>query len=426
MARKSKQKHKTPRAPKQALARPRLDAIFTRRERDELDDDGCVDEISTLMAELGRKPVMDALVKKLETVSDAERDALMAVIPKLGDEETIAHLWRIVRRSKMSAGIKITALTILKQMGEDVDLSDPGMYFSRRDVSFADLAEVERMGRHSLRMLIKELQRARSIGEIEGLMDMFDRPVAETGNEALLLAVTEGLGTMEEAGAADMLLAIVHTTARPKVRRAARNALLKLAGHGVFPQSPLIKRFSEEQFYAAYCTDPTQPWQQQVVMAWEWPGDITQAIVFLLDFGFPWRGSIKDMFVTRYISKRELQRDLIDKGIEQRRVPFARARQSILDALEANRRYRVRLPPEYDQFRQLIERRIVNPSPEALAQAEALDAKTVDEWGEPEEPVVRGVQFVDGRPLIIFDEADLDAVEGGPPDIEDFLKSIRK
>lgn len=209
------------------------------------------------------------------------------------------------------------------------------------------------------------------------------------------------------------------------MRQAARNALLKLSGRGIFPQSPIVKSFSEERFYAAYCTDPSHPWQQQVTMAWEWPGDTTQAMVFLLDFGLPWRGSIKDMFVTRYLPKRKRHREMIDKGLDQRRAPFARARQFILDALEANRRYRMRLPPEYDQFRQLIERRIVYPSPEALAQAETLDAKTVDEWGEPEGPIVRGVETVDGRPLIIFDEADLDATEGGPADIEDFLESLQ-
>lgn len=408
--------------PKPTLARPRLDAILTRRERDELDDGGCADKVSALMTELGRKPVLDTLVKKLETTSDTERDALMAVISKLGDEETIAYLWRIVRRSKMSIGVKSTALIILKQMGEDVDLSDPGAYFSTRDVKPTDIAEMARLGRHSLRMLIKRLQEAESVGEIEGLMDIFDRSLDEAG----LLAMVEEFSAVEEAGAADMLLAIVHTTARLKVRQAARNALLKLAGRGVFPQSSIVKSFSEERFYAAYCTDPTNLWQQQVTMAWEWAGDTTQAIVFLLDFGFPWRGSIKDMFVTRYMPKRQLQRELLDKGNEQRRIPFARARQSILDALEANRRHRVRLPPEYDDFRQLIERRIVNPSPEALAQAEALDAETVDEWGEPEEPVVRGVEFIDGKPIVIFGEGDLDAFEGDPEDIKDFLKSIQR
>ncbi len=422
MARKRKKKRKKSQVPQQALARPRLDAIITRRERDELDDDGCADKVSALMAELGCKLVLDTLVKKLETASDTERDALMAVISKLGDEETIGHLWRIVRRSKMSIGVKSTALIILQQMGEDVDLSDPGAYFSPRDIKSTDIAEMARLSRHSLRMLIKRLQKAESVGEIEGLMDMFDRSL----DEADLLAMVEEFSAVEEAGAADMLLAIVHTTARLKVRQAARNALLKLAGRGVFPQSSIVKSFSEERFYAAYCTDPTNPWQQQVTMAWEWPGDTTQAIVFLLDFGFPWRGSIKDMFVSRYMPKRQLQRELLDKGNEQRRIPFARARQSILDALEANRRHRVRLPPEYDDFRQLIERRIVNPSPEALAQAEALDAETVDEWGEPEEPVVRGVEFIDGKPIVIFGEGDLDAFEGDPEDIEDFLKSVQK
>jgi hypothetical protein len=426
MAHKRKRKRRKQQVSGQAPVRPRLDAIFARRERGKLDNTGCVDETSALMTELGRKPVMDALVRKLETASDAERDALMAVIPRLGDRKTVAHLWNVVRRSKVPIGVKSTALVILKQMGEDVDLSDPGAYFSPRDVKPTDLTEMAHLGRHSLRMLIKELQKAKSIGEIEGLMQIFDRPVVGTSEEEGQLTVIEELSAMEEAGAADMLLAIVHTTARPKVRQAARNALLKLASRGVFPQSPIVKSLSEEQFHAAYCTDPTHPWQQQVTMAWEWSGDTTQAMVFLLDFGFPWRGSIKDMFVTRYLSKRELHRDLIDKAIEQRRVPFTRARQFILDALEANRRYHVRLPPEYDQFRQLIERRIVNPSPEALAQAEALDAETVDEWGEPEEPIVHGVKFVDGRPLVIFDEADLDALEGGPEDFEDFLKSIQR
>jgi hypothetical protein len=422
MARKHKSKKQH--IPKQTLSRPHLDAIFARRERGELDDDGCAAAITTLMAELGYKPVMDTLVKKLETASDTERDTLMSIIQKLGNEETIAHLWRIVRRSKMSIGIKSTALVILKGMGEEVDLSDPGAYFSPKDVRPSDIAEVASLGRHSLRMLIKELQKVKSIGEVEGLMQIFNQPVAEAGSEEFQAAVIEELGAMEDSGAADMLLAIVHTTAQSKVRRAARNALLKLADRGVFPRAPIIKTFSEERFYAAYCTDPKQPWQQQVTMAWEWPGDTTQAIVFLLDFGFPWRGSIKDMFVTRYMPQRQLHRDLIDRGLDLRQVPFARARQSILDALKANRRHRMQLPPEYDQFRQLIERRIVNPSPEALAKAEALDAETVDKWGESEGATVRGVSFIDGKPIVVFDEADLEAFEGNPEDLADFLKNI--
>jgi hypothetical protein len=392
------------------MTRPRLDAVLARRERKEIDDEGCLKEVMALATEMGREPVMGALTRKVETASDVERDVLMALIPKLGGKETVAHLWRMVHQSKMSAAVKSTALVVLKEMGEDVDLDHPGTYFSIKDAKPSDAAEMTQLGRHSLEMLVKELHKVKSIGEIEGFMETFDQAMPRLGNEGQLFMIEE-LEKIGRSGAADMLLAIVHATARSDVRQAARNALLKLSGRGVFPQSSLVKQFSQEQFYAAYCTDPADPWQQQLVMAWEWPGDLTQAIVFLFDFGLPWRGSIKDMFVTQYMPKRRLHQELLEKHLEHRRIPFTRARQAILNAVEANRRHRMRLPPEYDQFRRLIERRIVSPAPEALAQAESLDAETVDEWGEPEDPIVRGEQLVGDKPVVFLDQRTLEAWE---------------
>jgi len=420
-----KRKRKKPQVPLQSMARPLLEEVFARREREELNDDECVEAISALMEKVGRQPVMDALVKKLENASNADRDALMALIPQLGDEKTIAHLWRIVRRSKMSAGIKSTAMVILKQMGEDVDFSDPEAYFSPRDFNAANLDEIEHVSRYSLRMLIKNLHKSKSIGEIEGLLQMLDKPDMGSEGEDVQLFIVEELGAMEHAGAADMLLAIAHATANPRLRRAARDALSKLSDRGVFPQSSLVKKFSQEQFHAAYCTDPANPWQQQVTMIWEWPGELMQAMVFLLDFGFPWRGSIKDMFLTHYLPKRTLYRELIDaRNILQQQAPFARARRFILDALEANEQYGQPLPPEYDEFRHVIERRIVNPSKEALAQAEALDAETEDEWGETEGSVVRGISLADGKPIISLDEDAMRAFEEDPEAFDDYLKTL--
>ena len=48
----------------------------------------------------------------------------------------------------------------------------------------------------------------------------------------------------------------------------------------------------------------------------------------------------------------------------------------ILDAIEANRKNRVKFPPEYEKYLYLLERRIINPSPEAVAYAEQVDAQT--------------------------------------------------
>ncbi|MEA3338324.1 MAG: hypothetical protein U9R15_00005 [Chloroflexota bacterium] len=411
--------------PLQSMTRPLLEKAFTRYERGELNDDELEKEMSDLMDKVGRKPVLNALVKKLETSSGEERATLMLVIPRLGDKKTIKHLWHLVRRSKMSAGVKSTALVILKQMGEDVDLDNPGAYFSRRDLTLKNLAEIEQMSRHGLRAIIKDLHKAKDFGEIEGMIEMFDQmPGVKTDKEAVQLMTIDNLSSIEEPGAADMLLAIVSATAQAGVRRAARDGLLKLSGHGVFPQSRLVKRFSQEQFYAAYCTDPNHPWQQQVTMIWEWPGDAMQAMVFLLDFGFPWRGSMKDMFLTQYMSKRKIERELLDVGNEQRQVTFARAQQFILNAIAANEEHGQPLPPEYDDFRRLIERRIVKPSQKALAQAAEVDAETEDEWGVSPGNVVRGMSVLDGKHVISLDEDTLRAFEDDPDAFEDYLESI--
>ncbi len=413
--------------PLQSMTRPLLEKAFARYERGELNDDELEEEISALMDKIGRKPVLNALVKKLETSSNEERITLMHLIPRLGDKKTIKHLWHLVRRSKMSIGVKGAALIILKKLGEDVDLDDPGAYFSRRDVTLENLAEIKQMSSHNLRVIIKDLHKAKNFRDIEGMMEMFDElPGIRTDREAVQSMTIDNISSIEEPGAADMLLAIVSATAQASTRRAARDGLLKLSGHGIFPQFPLVKRFSQEQFHAAYCTDPNHPWQQQVTMIWEWPGDAMQALVFLLDFGFPWRGSIKDMFLTQYMSKRKIHREFLEGGNEQRQVTFARARQFILDAIAANEQHGQPLPQEYDDFWRLIERRIVNPSQKALAQAEEIDAETEDEWGVAQGPVVRGMSMLNGKRIISLGEDALRAFEEDPDAFDDYLESMRE
>jgi hypothetical protein len=409
-----KKRKKKLRIKPQTLARPRLDALLARRQRSDLDDAGFVAGVEALMGELGREPVLNALVAQLDNADDDQRELLMGLIPQLGDKKVIGYLWRLVEKSRMSIGAKMTALVILKQMGEDVDLEDPGVYFSWRDIKTADIAEVQKLGQASMRAIIREIQQLTDAQDLEALMMRHEEIVAQTGGDETQLAVIESLVDMADTGAADMLMALVYTTPHSVVREAARRALTTLAGRGILPQSPAVKALGEEPFYTAYCTDPAHPWQQQVSLLWERPGNRVQAAVFLLDFGHPWKGSIKDMFVTRYMTKGEWQREFVAKGerqgIPQRQVPYARARQFILDALAANKKHRQPLPPEYDQFLHLIERRILNPSPAALAQAEAMPIK--DEWGQLQGPVVRGMQVIeaeDGSPLVLLDDMDTDS-----------------
>ena len=415
MAKKQKsKKEKKPNIPIQTMARPRLEQLLTRRQAGELADDEFIGSIETLMGEIGREAVLNALIGLLDGASPEQKDALMVAIPKLGDAETIKHLWHLVRRSKLSVGGKMTALVILKEMGEEVNIDDPGEYFSWRDLKHSDLSEMEDMGRFALHALTKELQKLDTADDVEAFMLQTEEYLPAGSKVDVKLAQIETLIEMSNPGAADMLSAIVATTTDFQVREAARRGLLKLSAQKVFPQSEVIKSLRDEPFHSAYSTNPAHPWQQGVIMVWERPQNTVQALVFLRDFGSPWKGAIKDLFPTYSMPWPKFKREMIDRpqgtDAEYRRITYGRARQFILDAIEANRKNRVKFPPEYEKFLYLLERRIINPSPEALAYAAQVDAQTVDEWGELAGEPIRGMEIIgpDGMPMPIITMGDLD------------------
>ena len=82
-------KHKRPKIARRVLARPRLNALFDRHARGELDDDGLQAGLQALMAEVGHGPLLDALVKRMEGTPEAERETLMAILPRLRSPEVV-------------------------------------------------------------------------------------------------------------------------------------------------------------------------------------------------------------------------------------------------------------------------------------------------------------------------------------------------
>ncbi len=399
-----KKKDKKPNIPMQTMARPRLEQLFVRYQHEELDEDEFVASIEQLMVEMGREPVLNALLGLLDHSTNEQKDGLMVAISRLGDKDTIDYLWRLVRRSQASMGTKMTALVILKQLGETVNLEDPGEYLSWRDVKQADQAEVADIARFSLRAVIKELQRAKTTDDVEGMMLRYAEIAAKTGGEEMILATIGSLIEMADTGAADMLLAIAFTTSSAAVRQAARKGLLKLSGQKIFPQSQTVKSLNDERFYAAYSTNPAHPWQQGVSVVFERNNQV-QALVFLLDYGSPWQGAIKDVFPTYWMTPQQFQKEFLnripDPDAQYHRTTYARARQFILDALEANQKNRIKLPSEFNDFRYLLDRRVVDPSAETLAHAAEVDARTHDEWPLLKGAPIRGMEVFgpDGKPI---------------------------
>lgn len=366
-----------PKIDPRVLARPRLDALFDRHARGELDMDGLQAGVQALIGESGSQVAIDALIKRLENTPEAERETLMTLIPRLRDRVVLDTLWQQVKKpGALSFEAKTTALVILKGMGEDVDLSDPGRYFSTRDLKPADVKSAQNLFRMGLRGMARHLREARDSAEVEAFMArIYQLPQESLDGDSILFELIANAEAEANDLVADFLYALAHTTPDPKVRQAAEQSLARLAKIGVKPVTPAIVGLGHNQLYAAYMTDPDHPWQQSVNVAWEHGDGTLQALVFLLDFGLPWRGAIKDMFATRGMTPYDYQHQFIGKvGMDERmyRVSLARAQATLVAALEANRANKIPLPKEFTQVRHLIDRWVLHP-PAAALEADAAN-----------------------------------------------------
>lgn len=383
MGKKAK-KRKTPKIDRGVSARPRLDALFDRHARGELDDDGLQAGLQALMAEIGHRPVLDALIKRMEGTPEAERETLMTILPRLRQPEVIDYLWQLVKKPRaLSVGAELTTLVILKEMGEDVDTTDPGRYFSPRDIRPGDIKSAQDVFRLGLHGLARSLRESSDPAEVEAFMHRITQmPEQAVGGEDILLEMVQSAEAEATDLEADFLHALAHTTPFPKVRQAAERTLARLAAAGVKPVTRAILDLDQDRFYAAYMTDPDHPWQQSVTVAWERAGGVIQALVFLIDFGFPWRGAMKDMFATHGLTPGQFQRDLVERagrrvGMRLYRVSLARAQATIAAAIEANRTYEIPLPKEFNEARHLVERWVLHPPESAIA-----SDSTHDELGD--------------------------------------------
>ena len=377
-------KHKRPKIARRVLARPRLNALFDRHARGELDDDGLQAGLQALMAEVGHGPLLDALVKRMEGTPEAERETLMVILPRLRSPEVINYLWQLVKKPRaLSVEARLTTLVILKGMGEDVDVKDPGLYFSPHDIRPSDLKSAQDMFRLGLRGLARSLRESRDPAEVEAFMHRINQmPEQAIGGEDILLDMVQSAKTGATDLEADFLRALAHTTPFPKVQQAAEHTLARLAAAGIEPVTRAILDLGQDQFYAAYMTDPDHPWQQSVTVAWERAGGVIQALVFLIDFGFPWRGAIKDMYPTLGMTPSQFQREFVERGaqrmdIRMYRVGLARAQAAIAAAVEANRTHEIPLPKELNEVAHLVERWVLHPPASALA-----SDSTDDELGD--------------------------------------------
>ncbi|MEK7278913.1 MAG: hypothetical protein AAB427_16300, partial [Chloroflexota bacterium] len=224
---------------------------------------------------------------------------------------------------------------------------------------------------------------ARDPVEVERMMlDINRMPESATDGQNILLEFVTTAEAEANDLSADFLCALAYATPSPKVQQAAKQALDRLERIGVRPVTPVILSLGREKFHAAYMTDPEHPWQQSVNVAWERAPNVIQTLVFLLDFGLPWGGALKDMFATAPMTPQQYRRKFVEQagatmGERVYHVRLARAQAAIAAALEANRKNKIPLSKEFNEMRHLVERWVLQPP------AAALEADTtVDELGD--------------------------------------------
>jgi hypothetical protein len=304
----------------------------------------------------------------------------MALLPRLKSPEVIDYLWQQVKKpGGFSAGAKMIALVILKEMGEEVNIKEPGLYFSPSEIKPGDIHTAQNLFRIGMSGLARELRQASDPAEVEAIMHRVNQMPKEAidGTGILLEYIKRGEESATDLEA-DFLYALANTTPYLEVQQKAQRALERLASNGVRPVTRTILDLTQDRFYGAFTTDPNHPWQQSVTVAWARAGGVIQALVFLLDFGVPWRGAIKDMFATHGMTPKEFKRALVDKaerkmGERLYQVSLVRAQAMVAAAVEANRKHKVPLPKEFEEVRHLVERWVLHPTKAALAADSTLD-----------------------------------------------------
>ena len=310
----------------------------------------------------------------MEGTPEGQRVALLTLAAGLKNEEVINLMWQRVRKPRvLSLEAKMTALVILHEWGEPVDLSDPSQYFPARDLRPGDMQTAANLFRTSIRGMARSLRESRDPVDVEAFMASVNRlPQASPDGNGILLSMIAQAEQDASDFEADFIYALAQTTPDAEVRTAAEKMLAQLSEHGIRPAAKAVLALGQDRFYRAYLTDPLHPWQQSVTVAWERGGGSVQALVFLLDFGFPWHGAIKDMFPTVGMTPAQFQRDLVDRSESKMemhlyRVSLARVQATIAAAVEANRVHHKPLPKEFNEYRYLVERWVSAPVRAALA-----------------------------------------------------------
>ena len=304
---------------------------------------------------------------------------------EIADEGTISKLWDIVRAPDVPLHVKSVTLVVLENEGEEIAPSD-----IMAPLSSADSEESERMLRQSLAEIVRMVVNARSSDELMQMISTIEgMEKVVPGGDEVFFHIIELLLEQRDQNAATFLHALSTLSSSRELQNAARDALSVLEEQGIVADPVLTQMFEESEFHTAYASDESVLQdQQQIFGAWKREEDKIQALVFLIDFQ-ELNGAIKDFFLTRNMTRRELMR-MVHKaetaGIPMVELTLDELRNKVKTALEVSARTGHTLPEEYEKHRAFVENMLnLGPAAEEPSETPLKVEDMEEEWGPPDE-----------------------------------------
>ncbi|OQY29008.1 MAG: hypothetical protein B6244_05565 [Candidatus Cloacimonetes bacterium 4572_55] len=256
-------------------------------------------ELDKLFKKYGNE-LFDDIIKRMDEWEKSEHTALLWILSYLGNEKLIEKLWGYLERPKKSFKPRLTALSLLQDMGEDIHQELKNI----QNISL-DVDKLESIMSESIHIMLDTLHTAKGSDQIQNILfQLYEMKEESFGGEEFLHFLIDATSDRMDERSADFLLAMSLVLPIENVRRKAKEHFQKLRFKGYEPTSPYVLALEQNRLFKVYYEREKEGNTTQLSLAWERENDLLQVYVFLLD-----STDILDFFVTQNISKNRFEKE---------------------------------------------------------------------------------------------------------------------
>ncbi len=283
-----------------------IDALLKRYHKSDFRSEANEKELETLLKKYGSE-LFDDLMKRLDKWEESEHEGLFWILSYLGNDELIGKLWYYIGKSKKTFKPRLVALSLLKEMGQDIVSEMHNLQSTALDIT-----GLESIMSESIHFMLDAVQNAKGSDQIQNIFFQLEEIQEQSvGGEEFLQFLIDATFDRRDQRAADFLLAMSLILSAKNIRDKARANYQKLRFKGIEPLSPYIQVLTENRLHKIYFTSDAEEELYQLSLAWQRENDLVQVYTFLLD-----SERILDFFVTQNISRNRFEKEFCSEPIK--------------------------------------------------------------------------------------------------------------